>query len=283
MTNRLFPEQCDEGEIEYINGYPVPPVARMQPLRAARSMIRIFRDIEETSHVYDLFQAVSGKAYRRGFEQLSQTDYGRRILDGEVRIEELLSQRDWLASLPEGTVGHCYYKMVETKGFAVDGLLAAAKHAGIDVHAPTMFEAYRRYFIHFEVSHDLWHVLSGYDTDALGEICLLEVYRGQWPDIGLRLLMLMGTIGAMAERFDQRKNIRRAIREGYRHGQQADFILAADIERLLELPLKQARTELNIKEPKIYRSFPYAVRRDLQGGGATVKDQPEPVFEVGWT
>jgi len=25
----------------------------------------------------------------------------------------------------------------------------------------TMFEAYRRYFIHFEVSHDLWHVLSG--------------------------------------------------------------------------------------------------------------------------
>lgn len=283
MTNRLFPEHCDEGDIEYLNGYPVPPVPAMRPLRAARSLIRIFNDIDETSHVYDLFQAVSGKAYRRGFEQLSQTDYGHRILDGEIRIEDILSRRDWLSKLPEDTVGYRYYKMVKTKGFAVDGLLDAAKHAGIDVDSPTAFEAFRRYFIHFEVSHDLWHVLSGYDTDPLGEICLLEFYRAQWPDIGLRLLGLMGGVGAMAEQPRHWNVIRRAIREGYGLGNKAGFVLGADIEAMLQTPLKEMRAMLNIEEPKIYRSIPYAVRSNLQGGGETVKGQPEPVFEVGWT
>ncbi len=282
MANRIFPSECDTQKVRYVGGYPVPPIPRSQPVRAAKAIFQIYKDIEETRYVYDLFQAVSGRAYRQGFEQLSQTENGRRILDGEVKIEKILSQRDWLKNLPEETVGYCYYKMVTTKNFAVDGLLHAAKDAGIDINEPTMFEAFRRYFIHFEVSHDLWHVLSGYDTDALGEICLLEFYRAQWPDFGLRLLSLLGMIGAFAEQPKHIKIVRQALREGYTNGGKAEFILGADVENLLETPLIEARAELSIEEPKIYRSIPYTIRKEFQGGGQTVEDQPIPVFETGW-
>lgn len=282
LANRLFPESCDHARVEYIEGYPVPPIPSLQPVKAAHALFGIYRDIEETSHVYDLFQAVSGKAYRRGFEQLARTVEGRRVLDGHVKIEEILSQRDWLANLPENSVGHRYFRMIDAKNFAVEGLLHAAQAAGIDVNAPTMFEAYRRYFIHFEVTHDLWHVLTGYDTDALGELCLLEFYRAQWPDIGLRLLTWMGVVGAFAEQPSQAKIVRQAVREGFRNGRSARSVLSSDFETLLETPLADARAHLGIIEPKTYRNVSYAVRRSFQGGGATIEGQPEPVFEVGW-
>lgn len=282
VANRLFPESCESAQISYVEGYPVPPVMPMQPIKAAKALIAIYKDIEETRHVYDLAQAVSGKAYHKGFEEFAATKQGRRVLDGEVKIEELMARREWLANLPRETLGNRYHSMVTAKGFAVDGLLHAAKAAGIDVANPTMFEAFRRYFIHFEVTHDLWHVLTGYDTDALGELSLLAFYRAQWPDLGLRLLTWMGMAGAIAEQPGHAGLIWRAIREGYTNGAAASSILCADMEALLATPLRAARMQLGINEPEVYRSASYALRRSLQGGGLTIEGQREPIFEVGW-
>ena len=280
--NVLFPENADPADIVQINGYPAPPTTPMQIGKAAKAILKLMTNVEETKYVYDLFQAVSSKAYRRGFEKFSASEAGRRVLNGEVKIEEILSRRDWLSKLPEGTVGRCYYEMVKTKEFSVDGLLVAAKHAGIDVSKPTMFEAYRRYFIHFEVSHDLWHVLTGYDTDPMGEVCLLEFYRAQWPDIGLRALNIMSWVSGLIYIPTKIGQFTKALREGYRAGALAEDILTTDLEWMLEQPLRDVRQALNIQEPRIYRSIPYEIRCKLNDGGATVTGQTEPVFEVGW-
>lgn len=281
--NRLFPEHASAGSVEYVNGHPVPPIPSIRPFKALSSTFKLLANVEETKYVYDLFQAVSGKAYRRGFESFSASEIGKKVLNGDVKIEEILSRKEWLQSLPIGTVGRCYFEMVKAKDFSVDGLLVAAKHAGIDVGKPTMFEAYRRYFIHFEVTHDLWHVLTGYDTDPLGELCLLEFYRAQWPDIGLRILTVLGALSLKMEKLSYGPHFKRSFKEAYRSGLKADSIQNTDIEWMLTTPLAEVRRTLQINEPRHYRSVPYEIRSKLYGGGSTVKNQSEPVFEVGWT
>lgn len=280
--NRLFPEQIKSKDIEYVNGYPVPPVPTIRPFKALTSIFKLLNDVDETKYVYDLFQAVSGKAYRRGFESFSSSNIGKKVLAGDVVIESILSDKDWLQSLPQGTVGRCYFEMVKAKDFSVDGLLIAARHAGIDVSKPTMFEAFRRYFIHFEVTHDLWHVLTGYDTDPLGELCLLEFYRAQWPDIGLRILTLFGALSLKMEKFSYSSRFKQAFKEAYKAGLDADSIQNTDIDWMLTSPLTEVRRTLKINEPCQYRSIPHEIRSKLYGGGPTVKGQHEPVFEVGW-
>lgn len=279
--NRLFPEKADPKKIIHINGYPAPPVPRKQPIKAVQGVLKLLGNIEETKYVYDIFQAVSGGAYRRGFETFSGSPYGKKVLNEDIKVEDILNQRDWLRSLPKGTVGRCYHDMITSKNFAVDGLLVAAEHAGIDINAPTMFEAYRRYFIHFEVTHDLWHVLTGYDTDPLGEICLLYFYRAQWPDTGLKILTGLGRLSNQIERPRQTSLFKKAYKEGYQNGLAAKDLLCADVEWMLSSPLEAVRRELNIKEPMSYRKIPYSIKSNLKGGKSTSETQLEPVFEVG--
>jgi len=254
--NVLFPETADPNDITYINGYPTPPIPRTRPLKALRAIFKLLVNVEETKYVYDLFQAVSGKSYRRGFVKFTESVAGRRVLSGEMKIQEILSRKDWLAGLPEGTVGRCYYEMVKVKEFSVDGLLDAARHADIDVDAPTMFEAYRSYFIHYEVSHDLWHVLTGYDTDPMGEVCLLEFYRAQWPDIGLRMLTLLSWVSGIFYIPRKMSSFTQALKEGYRSGQQAKDILTSDLEYMLTKPLKEVRKTSIFQSRKFTAPFP---------------------------
>ncbi|MEQ8178496.1 MAG: Coq4 family protein, partial [Amphiplicatus sp.] len=139
-------------------------------------------------------------------------------------------------------------------------LLGAAGEAGIDYGCDTQFEEFRRLFLHLSVSHDLWHVLTGYGRDALGELCNLAFTYQQTRNPGFRLII---AIGLMAQKREaMRAPLIKAVMEGRRMGEGADFILKHDVEALLPLPLEEARRKLGMIAPEIYKAVP----ADLKAG-----------------
>jgi ubiquinone biosynthesis protein COQ4 len=104
--------------------------------------------------------------------------------------------------------------------------------------------------------HDIWHVLTGYGRDPLGEACLVAFSFAQTRGLGWALIAL-----AVALRARPRgRGYRGAIWQGYRRGRAAAWLLGEDYERLLSEPLSAARSRLRLTSPGIYDAVPAALR-----------------------
>jgi ubiquinone biosynthesis protein COQ4 len=114
--------------------------------------------------------------------------------------------------------------------------------------------------------HDVWHVLTGYGTDALGEACVVSFSYGQTRNLGFAFIGL----GAALE--IQRENRRipalRAVLQAWRIGRAARWLPALDYERLFAEPLEGVRERLGLRPPTVYDAVPEPARLALKLRGA---------------
>ena len=101
--------------------------------------------------------------------------------------------------------------------------------------------------------HDLWHVVTGYGTDMAGELAIVNFQAVQ---VGYRAMTIsswvqMLSIALRTGRFDVLVTGFR----GRRRGRQSKYLLAADWDRLLMLPLDEVRRELGIPPLEPYRPW----------------------------
>ncbi len=247
-------ENVPPEEIFWIKGFPTPPKMPIRPLHALSSVIKLIRNKEDTRQVFEVVSALSGGAGRRMFRRFVNTDYGRRVVSEPLKLEEILSNRDRLRALPAGSFGRAYLAFMEGENLTAEGLVASAEEAGIDYHGQTQFPEFRRLFMHTQVSHDLWHVLTGYGRDAIGEMCNLCFTRAQTRNRGFRLIIWMGLFAMKRERPDL--PLWKAANEARRMGLDAAWILGEDVEALLPLPIEEVRRKLNVLTPTVYQSIP---------------------------
>ena len=105
--------------------------------------------------------------------------------------------------------------------------------------------------------HDIWHILSGYHRDALGEASLVAFSYAQLKGLGWALIAL----GAVSRaRQSKEYPFVGSIWQGYKRGKAAAWLLGEDYERLLAEPLEAARKRLNITPATIYNSIPAEAR-----------------------
>lgn len=244
-----------------VDGYRVPPALPVRPLAALKAVFKLLADKEDTSQVYAVTNALSGRAHVNKFARFAATEYGRHVLENSLKIEQLLSDRERLASMPAGSVGRCYYEFMASESLSEDALLQATRDTGIDYTAPNEFKAFSRQVIHFKVTHDLWHVLTGYGRDGLGEICLLEFYQGQWRDRGIRLIITMGAASMKLQM--PSLPVGRTLQEARRNSRAAKWIMGEDIEAYIETPLKEVRERLQINTPDVYLGISEEIKRGL--------------------
>ena len=248
-------------KIEWINGYPLPPTMPIRPFHALLSVWRLVRNKEDTRQVFEIVQSLAGRSGKQLFQRFTATPYGRRVIDEPVRLEHMLGDREWLRQFPEGSLARVYLDFMEGENLTPDGLLDAAEEAGIDFRGETQFEEYRRLFLHLDVSHDLWHVLTGYGRDALGELCNLVYTRQQTRNPGFKLIVM---IGFLAQKLEQPgAKIQQSLAEAKRDARETNWVLEYDVEELLAMPLAEARRVLNIKEPAVYNSVPDEIKDNL--------------------
>ena len=105
--------------------------------------------------------------------------------------------------------------------------------------------------------HDIWHVVTGYSRDALGEACLVAFSFAQTGGLGWALIAL----GAAAKSRDAGPYpFAKAIWQGHRRGKAARWLLGEDYEALMNEPMAAARVRLGLTPANVYESIPAEVR-----------------------
>jgi len=160
----------------------------------------------------------------------------------------------WLDSLPEGSVGAAYRTFIRTEQLSAEGLAEVSREGARGVDEPHPYAWFGR---RTRDVHDIWHILTGYHRDALGEACLVAFSYAQTKGLGWALIAAGAAFRARAAKTYPYK---RAIWQGYRRGKAAKWLLGEDYERLMAEPLEAARRRLNITPATYYDAIPAEAR-----------------------
>jgi ubiquinone biosynthesis protein COQ4 len=221
---------------------------------ALKALRRLLNDKEDTTAVFEIMRALNGTSTAKGYLRLLKTQQGGRIAFERQEFATLLMDDAWLDSLPDGSVGAAYRSFIREEQLSADGLAEISRQGANHVDEPHPYAWMGR---RTRDVHDVWHILSGYHRDGLGEACLVAFSFAQTGGLGWALIAL----GA-ASRADKARTqpYVKAIWQGYRRGKAAKWLLGEDFERLMSEPLEAARRRLGITPATIYDSIPPEVR-----------------------
>ncbi len=221
---------------------------RIEPLKAIRAIRALIADKEDTGQVFKVIDALSGGANDRQFRRFEATETGRQIIAEKRDLIATLSNRDYLAGLPEGTLGRTYYEFMAGENLTADGLVAASEEVR---RRDDRTEAERIFGDRLRDQHDLWHVTTGYGRDGLGELALLAFTYAQTRNRGIGFIVLAGA--RITRKTLPDVKVWRVLREAYRNGKNAAWLPQTDWEAMLPKPLAEVRELLKIATPAAYR------------------------------
>lgn len=229
---------------------------RLEPVRAMRALKKLIADKEDTAQVFEIMKALSGRSVPNGYARLLRTLEGGRIAYRARELQPLLDDHEGLRALPAGSIGRAYLAFMEEQDLSAAGLAEESRKvidAAVDAEHPVAWYARRLRDI-----HDLWHILTGYGRDALGEACVVAFSYAQTRSTGFALIAAAGAreIG----RALPGQPVGRAVWQAYRNGKSAAWLPGEDYERLLGEPLDAARARLNVARPTLYESIPRETR-----------------------
>ena len=223
--------------------------ARKTPIRprdAWKALMALMADPDRTDQVFVIIDALSGNNGEKQFRRFAKTDVGQRVLSEKRDILPVLSDRETLHSLPQGSLGKTYANFMSAEQISADGLVGASEEGG-RVPLPEDDPDRVRFGMRLRDTHDLWHVTTGYSRDLVGEAALLAFTFAQTWNPGI------GTIVAMAYwKGGESPEFRAMIRDGFARGRKAGWLPAADWEALLARPIDEVRSTLGIEDLPVY-------------------------------
>ena len=225
--------------------HPAVGSQRIRPLDAWRSLRRLIQDPDDTTRVFEIIDALSGRSGERQLRRFRLTEVGQRVLSEERDILDTLSDRDALLAMPDGSLGYTYAAFMQREQLTADGLVAASEQGG---GRPEEVDR-QRFGARLRDTHDLWHMVTGYNRDLIGEASLLSFTLAQTHNPGIGLIVAM----AYAKSGGDLSHGRRMIREAFGRGRRAAWLPAADWEQLLPQPLDEVRQQLGLDEPPVYQ------------------------------
>ncbi len=216
---------------------------QLRALRAASAVRGILRDPNDTAQVFHLIEALSGPKPRHLVGRFRASRAGARLLAERPRLFARLHDRAALAALPEGSLGRAYLDFMTQGGLTPEGLEDASEALG-----PARLEGDEAAWIgqRLRDTHDLWHVVTGYRGDLLGESSLLAFSYAQTRTRGLGVLAAVSLLRA------EDPDDRRLILDGLVRGLRAAWLPAVRWEDLLAEDLEEVRARLRVGPPPSY-------------------------------
>ncbi|HTF36605.1 MAG TPA: Coq4 family protein [Myxococcota bacterium] len=144
-----------------------------------------------------------------------------------------------LRELRAGTLGREYARHLDLNG--LEPL----------VISPHVKERFRDnpYVLRYTTTHDLHHVLTGFDTGLAGEAGLIAFNVGQGSaPVGRAMLWVARVVYSILSP-SQAREIWHNVRVGLELGEHAELVIAQPIECFFEEPLAQVRAKLGIPDP----------------------------------
>jgi ubiquinone biosynthesis protein COQ4 len=224
------------------------PELRYRPVRAVRSFQALIKDKEDTSLVFKIFESLPSNSFMTRARNLCLSERGEMLRATEPRLPEILDDHAALRRTPKGSLAHAYCDFMEAEGLTAAGLVAEAESLG----RPKFPDLLQWFIERSRDTHDLFHILTGYGRDALGEQCVLLFTHGQSPSQGHLLIGYAGAANIKTMVKDSKAPVVGAVRQAHRTGKGAPSLMAQPIRDLLQQPLEQVRANLRIPQPTQY-------------------------------
>ncbi len=214
-----------------------------RPLVALRALMVLANDPDDLPKVFTVIESLPGRSPLRTMRLMRESRDGRELLATRPDLKKRLGDHDALRRLPEGSLGRAYLELVERAGITPEGIVDASEkgHVGGDDEDAEMIWMGDR----MRDTHDLWHVVTGYETDLLGEAALLAFSYAQTKHPGIALVASLAIIRSVPK-------ARELMIGGYKRGKKAAWLPAVPWEKLLDRPLDEVRRLLAIEVAPTY-------------------------------
>ena len=193
----------------------------------------------------DAIESLSGPTHDRLLRRLRATAAGAELLRNRPEIAPVLEDRAALARLPEGSLGCAYLAFMESEGISAAGIIAASREGRAHaIEGATDLEYLQR---RMRDTHDLWHAVTGYRGDILGEAALLGFTLAQTGNPGVGVIF-----GAALVKSHEQRGAQRLIVDGFRRGRRAASFVQVAWEAELARPVNEVRLGLGIDALPLY-------------------------------
>ncbi len=217
-------------------------------LTTARLLFHTYRLARDPESTQDAFAIIDNIVLKASPEQLN---FFEEELLRDSAFREMYETRDdglikgvydidALSRLPHNTLGYVYAAHMRERNLVPDF------YKGIPGRNILRFLRNR-----LSKTHDVWHVLGGFDTSVPGELGLQAFYGGQIPSITFMAIILSGFLRTLYLQ-DNRlgKDIFDSISQGYMAGKKAQKLFGIKWEDYWEEDLGEIRRKFNIQIPR---------------------------------
>ena len=213
--------------------------------RAGSALGAVMTDPDDTEKVLELLTLVNGGWWARvRIARFLATPGGRKLYEEHRTIDTRTVDLDALAALPEGTLGHAYATFLRSRGLSPEVFEGAP--AGIsDPQRSFLTQRMRQ-------THDLWHVITGCNTDPAGEVALQAFTFAQLHAPGSALLAIAGLLRSIRHN----PAIVRDVISFYRAGRRAHGLPSFLWEDHWAKPLSEVRALLGLPAGPLPRVSP---------------------------
>lgn len=203
--------------------------------RALVALRKVLADPDQTDQVLEFLSVInSGRRSDARIAQFYADPAGQALYAQHRAIDSRTVDLDALAALPEGTLGHAYAKFLRSHGLSPEVF---------DGSPPGIRDPRRSYVVQrMRQTHDLWHVVTGCETDPAGEVALQAFTFAQVRSPGSAILAITGALRGMR----QKPGIVRDVIALYRLGVRARRLPSFAWEDHWATPLSEVRGMLGL-------------------------------------
>ncbi|MCA9709394.1 MAG: hypothetical protein KDK70_26370, partial [Myxococcales bacterium] len=200
-----------------------------------------------------------GRSLPRMLRRLRRRSRGRALLEQRPALDRALADWRWLGSLPEGSLGRAYLDFCGVLGTTKAGMKVYVDEGTSRARTVRLPPDERFVQDTLFQCHDLYHLVAGYETDLVGEVCLLAFTAAQTRNTGVLAMALLGAFSIRLPRLQGQRLMLDAARRALR----ARWFVEQDWVALLPRPLDEVQRELGVWPPPRYeRLWIGRARRD---------------------
>lgn len=205
-------------------------------LTLMKGAVGLMLDPEHTESVFDIEDGLRHNPVTHELLRFTVRDEGVRRMIETRHLMPGPPDTEVMRRLPVGTLGRAYADHLDSMGYDPDYYRRLEVRDDIDY-----------IMMRIRQTHDIWHVVTGFDTHALGEICVKAVELAQTHRPMAAAICAGGVFRYMMKQPEAFGDCLESIVAGYHLGLRARPLLAMKWEELWDRKLEDLRRGLEIE------------------------------------
>lgn len=217
-------------------------ISALSPLvrwkRAFTALARVLANPDETDQVLVFSSYINAASMTDRMERFFEDPAGARLYAERRAIDSHTIDLDALLALPSDTLGHAYAHFLRSRGLTPE-VFDGAPEGIRDPRAAYVIQRMRQ-------THDLWHVVTGAQTNPAGEVALQAFTFAQAGAASSGILAAMGTLRHAKEHRAAGRALVKDVMTMFRIGKRANKLAVFAWEDHWATPLVEVRAMLGL-------------------------------------